>query len=527
MADLANAPGRRTATRRLTNNRSNILPARRDTDTPSLVVRADMRTAARGDGGADELRRVLGSFTDAAVGFEQSRIAGAAEGYREDAAEGALDAASGAGPDDDRSTAYQETYYRINAESRYNAFSTETLSMVDEALNNGADPGEIQELVMGRTTAFFDDLRDTVPNAGAQRETALRVAEMARGLDTSVSTRIRERTQEAAVTTAQGNIAAALQGDQPMDFEGYVTTFRGLNFTPTEAKAHAITGVLAVALDRDNPRPELLDALLGSKQADGATPSLSAAERVQVLDRITQARSLLENKEREEREERRDTLMDGWYTKVLDGDIVDDEVFQAGVRGDLEPGEVQQYLGLFNNLRDARTEGHENEDFILEVTRRAALGNPPSDAQVLEWERTGRFGTGRAGQKAAISFLGGQTALRNASRAGGGGEGGGGSGMSARTERTRNITTARGLLWRQLDRGEQGSAYQQEMVVSADREFNRLVRQGVDPLEASRRVITDFRPYIEGRIGATSRNLRLPAEPGAAPPPGNYDWTPR
>lgn len=486
-----------------------------------------MRTAARGDGGADELRRVLGQFSDAAVGFEQARIAGAAEGYREDAAEGALDASSGAGPDEDGSIAYQEAYYKINAESRYNTFSTETLSMVDEALNNGADPGEIQELVMGRTTAFFDDLRDTVPNAGAQRETAVRVAEMARGLDTTVATRIRERTQEAAVTTAQGNIAAALTADQPLAFESYVTTFRGLNFTPQQAKAHAITGVMAVALDRDNPRPELLDQLLDSTQADGRTPSLSADERVLVLDRLSQARSLQENKEREEREETRDTLLDGWYTKALEGDIVDDEVFQAGVRGDLEPGEVQQYLGLFNNLRDARTEGHENEDFILEITRRSALGNPPSDAQVLEWERTGRFGTGRAAQKAAISFLGGQTALRNASRGGGDGGEGGPSGMSSRTERTRNITTARGLLWRQLDRGEEGTAYQQSMMVYADREFNSFIRRGMDPMEATRRVITGFQPFIEGRVGATSRNLRLPTEPGAAPAPGNYAWTPR
>ena len=265
MVDLANAPGRRTATRRLTNNRSNILPARRDTDAPSLVVRADMRTAARGDGGADELRRVLGSFTDAAVGFEQSRIAGAAEGYRKDAADGAAAAAAGGPAEEGRSSAFQQAYYRLRSEGQFNTFSTELAEKAEQMVNDGGDPDEVNAFVMEQFQAFNTDVLGGIPEPSARYETAVRLGDLGRTLETNINTRIRDRVTEESIQVLQGNIATDLAANRPIDFEGRFAQARALNLTPARAKEVVMQGVLATALDRDSPNPDLVEDLLESK----------------------------------------------------------------------------------------------------------------------------------------------------------------------------------------------------------------------------------------------------------------------
>ncbi len=523
MADLGSLPGRRDTTRQITNNRSSILPSRRDTDTAPLVVRSDLRTAARGDGGADELRRVLSQFTDSAQAFGNARIAGSQDRLREEAAQGALDAAAG-GEAKATTDAYTEAFYNVRAESLFNTFSTETQQAVEEAINNGAEPAEIQALVMARIGEFRDEVVDTIPVSTAQRNVASRISQMGRELETTVNTRIRERTQQEFITTAQGNIRTALEADQPLDFEGYVATFRAGNLAPAEAKADAMAAVLAVALDRDNPRPELLDQLLDSKQADGKTPSLNATEQMQVLDRISQARSLQEQKEKEEREERRDALLEGWFTKAVGGNIVDDEIIQAGRDGVLEPQEVMQYLGLTENLRDAVADGHANDDFVLEIAQRAAMGNPPSNAQILAWQREGRFGSGREGLRAAIRFLQDNTAARNAARTNAATLAA--WGMSERNERTRAVSTARTFLWEQtkpeLPEGTRMSTYQGQMMVMQDREYHRRVRGGEDPFA----VANDLIRRNQAVIARDRRPGPAPLPANGAPPPGNYTWRP-
>ena len=95
MADLANLPGRRLSERKLTSNRSAVLPSRRDTDLPSLAVRSDMRTAARGDGGADELKNTLSSFLSAGGRAYEAQTEARAPMYAKQAAEGEADALLG------------------------------------------------------------------------------------------------------------------------------------------------------------------------------------------------------------------------------------------------------------------------------------------------------------------------------------------------------------------------------------------------------------------------------------------------
>jgi len=520
MADLASLPGRRTTSRQLTNNRSNVLPARRDTDAPSLVVRSDMRTAAIGDGGAAELRQTLDRFVGAVGGFANARIQGGADKRALEAAEGMQDAALGDAPDDDASLAYQDAFYKVRTESRFNGFSAATKEAADRALNSGADPAEVRGLVVERMQAFIDDEVASLPQSAmtARRETVARLTTLAQTLDTDVSTRIREQTEQEFITTAQGNIRAELDDDQPLDFERYVGTFRAGNRAPADAKADAMAAVMAVALDRDNPRPELLDQLLDSKQADGKTPSLNASEQTQVLDRLSQARSLREQREKDLREDRRDALMDTWLPRVLDGEIVDEEIISAGRDGTLEAQEVVQYIGLTESLRNAPNEGHEDADFVLQVARRAAMGNPPSNGTILSWASQGRFGTGRAGQRAAIRFLQDNTSAARSA----GARADAASGISSRQERARNISTARSFMWEQT-KPEAPSRYQGEMLVLQDREFQQRVRGGEDPLEVAKSLVDRNRDVIQRDRRPSPQ--RLP-DGNRAVTAGSYVWSP-
>lgn len=522
MADLASQPGRRTAQRRITNNRDGVLPNRRDTNAPAVAIRADMRAATRGDGGAAELTQTLDRFFGAIEGAARAKAASDQEVFRQEAAEGMQDAALGqeADPAKARSLAYLDAFYRERTESRFNEFSFAVKGEVDQALNDGGDPDAVGSLFVERMRGFLDEEVNSLPAEAttARLESASRLSTLGQQLEMSINERVRERTQQEFVTTTQGNIRTALQDDQPLDFEGYVEKFRSGNIAPADAKARAVEAVMAVALDRDNPRPELLDSLLGSTQADGKTPSLNAAEHMQVLDRISQARSLQEQREKNLREDRRDALMDAWLPRVLDGEIVDDEIMAAGRDGTLEAQEVVQYIGLTESLRNAPTEGHEDADFVLQVAQRAAMGNPPSNATILSWASQGRFGTGRAGQRAAIRFLQDNT---SASRSAGA-RTDAASGISSRQERTRNISTARSFMWDQT-KPEAPSRYQGEMLVLQDREFNRRVRGGEDPLDVAQSLVTRNRDVIlRDRRPAPQR---LP-DGNRAVAAGSYVWSP-
>lgn len=92
MADLSQVKSRQTATDRKTNRRSGILPERRDTRQPDLEINANMRSAARGDGGADEIRRIFGMANDA---FQQYARQETARKDQENADQGQLDGLEG------------------------------------------------------------------------------------------------------------------------------------------------------------------------------------------------------------------------------------------------------------------------------------------------------------------------------------------------------------------------------------------------------------------------------------------------
>lgn len=524
MPNIADIGARRLQQRQITQNRDAILPQRRDTDAPNLQVRSDLRTASRGDGGAEELRRVLGQFGDAAEGAFNAQTANSRDKYQAEAAEGAADAATGgeANPERARSTPYQQAFYNLRAESRFNTFSAEVAEQAEQMVNDDADPDEVQAFVLERFTAFNAEVMETIPETGARYATATRLAALGRTLETNVGTRIRERTTEQSIQTLQGNIAADLAANRPVDFEGRFAEARALNLPPARAKEVVMQGVLARALDRDNPNPDLIDDLMDSVQGDGSTPSFNAAEMLQLQNSYAQAVNLRENRERELQVERREAFMTEWLPKALNGEHATEAVHAAMLDGTIDPNDGQGLIGMLEGFRDQRVQGQVNEQFALDVEYRNSTGRPYTNAQIMAFHREGRFGTGTAGYAAAIR------ALTPPSQLGGGGNGrGGGSGTT--TGGGMNNTEGRRWAWGEVQTmlvpDDEANAYDRRMnaeVVSYFNSWQDGRRGRVGPEEALRKT-QEFRQRARDAASRRSGAQAPPTSANRAPTTFTYD----
>lgn len=410
MPDISSLPGRRTAQRRITNNRDGVLPSKRDTELPGVAIRGDMRTAFRGDT-SEELRRALGMATTAAGNFLEAREANKKDQYAQEAAKGSLDAAGGgdADPGMAKSSPYQEAYYGVRAEARFNEFATSIQQRADELLAQGADPEEVQQEVMKEFQTFTQDVTDTIPTASAKLATGKRLSSFAGKLQADLSEKIKARTDQELVDTHTGNIQARLKSGQPVSFEADVDTLRQAGIPPQDAKRRVIEAVAAVALDRESPDPELLEQLLGSKQADGKTPSLSAAEQLAVQDRITQARSLAAQRDREAHEDAQKDYEKQWYSAALNGENRDVEIDSAVERGVFTPQEGIAWRNAMQGLRTDTENGDANEGLVLDFQLELAdeKKNPQTIRQrIVDAYNGGQLGTGLDAKRAYVQLMG-------------------------------------------------------------------------------------------------------------------------
>ena len=140
--DIARIQPRVPRQDRKADRRSGVLPERRNTDAPDLQLNADVRSARRGDGGASELRRVLGIVEDGLEGLSGYAALRDNERKKASAAEGALDANTG---DIDQEMYNKDVVYRktIKMSQTQQGFlkDLETLQdKIDEAVNTLEDP---------------------------------------------------------------------------------------------------------------------------------------------------------------------------------------------------------------------------------------------------------------------------------------------------------------------------------------------------------------------------------------------------
>lgn len=566
MADISGTPGRVTGQRRTTLNRSDV-GVRRDTDLSALKVSADLRSASRGDGGAGDLERTLNKFMDAGAGAYDAQTQANKPRYAAERADGQMTAATGAEPTPEqlRSRAFTGALYGARAQSQHNTFAADLEQKVSAAVESGADDVEIHDLIMGNMTAHRDNFLENNPDPAALAAEGGRMVTLGDRLSTAAVTRIRTLGKEELITTQGGNLTVELDawppevlaapeqpidadpalfaptgdltvegppidvyanaGPPPLPVERWVAERIAGGFTGQEAKAQVILTVVNAATNRDNPRPELIEQMLESTQADGRTPSFNPTEVASLQNSLAQARNLADGVEKDRHDDARDAAVVDLFGRALNGEIVDDAVIALGRSGVFTPQETSGALGLMNGLRTVREEGHVNEPFVAEVQRRIAMGNPMSNSAILAAEQAGRFGTGLAAKRAATQALITPAALTEGSR--------GRQVMPSGLTRTEE----RNLAWGQLEddlEGQYGPAAdrspsEQRIVAHITSQFNGRQdgRYGrMEPQEALRvtRVFaTEMTASLARRSGSAAP---APFVRGTTPAPGStVQWT--
>lgn len=409
MPDLSTAQGRQTTQNRITNNRDSVLPNRRIVEAPDAIVRADMRNAFRGDS-VDEVRRALGLVDKAVDSVSDLKAVEQKIQNREDAATGGLDAVSGKAldPAKAKSLAYQRAYYNVSAEQKQATFETQVETEVTAMVNRGAHLDEIHKFITDSVQAHATQAKDIYPTQEAKLRVAEGTMRFAGQLEAKLNTAIKARTDKEMVDARAATVAAAVREGRPVDFEASIAPLLQAGISPAVAKESVRHAITAVALDPENPRPELLSDLLDAKQADGKTPSLSAEEQLQVENSYLQAEGLLKKKQKEEKDREQDALTLKWYEAANKGQVVEGEIDAAVAKGLFTGQEAIGLRSAFARLRDDHLDGEANEDAVIKLELELAKRHPNYEAvraRATAMFHDGRLGTGRAAAKAYLSLM--------------------------------------------------------------------------------------------------------------------------
>lgn len=212
MANLAQTPRRVTTQDRITNNRDAPLPTRRNTELPGVVVSADMRSAYRGNA-VDETRRVLGLIPETASDLYKVGTVNEAMAAPQNRATGAMDFASGKPLDPkNHALAYQDAYYTAKAEAHFTRWQTETSQAVDDLINQGGSPAEVQALVQKQVQALTSSAADEYPTANARHALGVGVIQYANKLDAAVAQKFKAKTDEEHLSNLGEVLTSKLDG---------------------------------------------------------------------------------------------------------------------------------------------------------------------------------------------------------------------------------------------------------------------------------------------------------------------------
>lgn len=280
MANLAETKYRPAQQDRMTDHRSGIIPDRRNTEAPDRRVFADMRSARRGDGGADELMRTLGLVNKAAESFQSYADARFEKKEQENASQGALDQASGRVDQQlmERSRGYRAAVTKGRTMTAWN----DGLRNFDEDLRGFIerqdDPSleNRQAQVRQRLDQFFQNFaidpetgqfKEFLGTPEARRYLAEQMAQTRAEVERNALARIEERFNGEAISHFATNIQDQARSGKPVDLSVALSTL-----PPTvpmdQVRGALVTTILNTAVWlRDNDRGEegqrLLDQLAG------------------------------------------------------------------------------------------------------------------------------------------------------------------------------------------------------------------------------------------------------------------------
>ena len=289
MADLSQTKLRPTQQDRITNNRSGIVPGRRNTDAPAFERIADMRTARRGDvGGAEQLMAMFGQVTKAGNAFSDYADLKQAETDKTNASEGALDATTGDYDAElsERSRAYRISFSKGKTERDVLAHITTLEDEVNQLLDDPdhrADQEDVDELIHKSLLGYLKpDGRPRDFGSDEARDLALGHLRNAQAqLRQNAHAKIQEQVNEESLTNAADAYRLKLPMIEPTELPG---AFEGAfgNLVPgvdrKKAKAAMVTATLDYAdsiKEKDPVRAlRITDALLGSTRNPGAVTAV-------------------------------------------------------------------------------------------------------------------------------------------------------------------------------------------------------------------------------------------------------------
>ena len=388
MADLATTPGRRLTQRRLTTNRSSVLPTRRDTDTPSLVVRSDLRTAARGDGGADEVRSTLSAFMSAGANLHRTQTEARKPLYEQQRADGEADALLGT--EDaarmEKERAYSTAVHRARARQAVVGVAASIRGEIEDLVaaaeaggdpldpSNDFGPEDVEEIINRRYQELLQD-EDGNPVSWGDPEAHRTLIQ---GLDrlknevwTEAEAAIRKQTDTRHMAALGTEISLDIaefgtEGHASVDFEGRVEAARRAGISAAQSVPVFLDQAILAA--REHKKPEALEALAQSVRPDGQ-PSMNPAQKLQVLNAAQALRTQMEREEEEAKEKSTNETIAGWM--LADRPPARSEIMQAYNEGKLSPQGVTTALAYLEHLEDQAWED-ESRAYTRQERRRAA-----------------------------------------------------------------------------------------------------------------------------------------------------------
>ena len=223
MFDLAATTLRRQVSDNPLAHRSSIVPERRNTRAPEFQGSARMGSAARGDGGAEELMRTLGLVNKAASSFQDYANQKFQADETKNAAQGSIDAATGhVDPElEQRSHSYRNSVALGRTMTNFQSGLQDFDGQLRSTIENQDDPdlATRQTEVNQQIDKFFQDfaldpetgeLRSFLATPDAKRWLAGSMTETRAKLEASARSRIEERFKGEALTHAATNLGAQI-----------------------------------------------------------------------------------------------------------------------------------------------------------------------------------------------------------------------------------------------------------------------------------------------------------------------------
>ncbi|WP_343698846.1 hypothetical protein [Caulobacter sp.] len=354
MVNLAQTASRQTDQTRVTNNRDVVLPRARQTNTPEVRVRADMRNASRGNA-VDEVRQALGLVDKVVDDYAEMSLQQHFEAEKTQALQAQADYATGTVDPEavKRSAAYAEVLAVGRARTTAADLEARAKTEVETLLAGGeADLDDVNAKLdeLFKPSLFNED--GSKRDYGSPQANAALYREL---LDVRTKTHAQAQEVIAGQVRQKGLTATidtftldARKGN--VDVEGAIQTAGRLGITPQAAKLELRGALVNLAMATDNP--ELLETAANSRKADGSR-TWNAGEENGLLDAARTLRAQVEAKTAKAAQDASNATLGAMAIKVRQGHRLTTGEVQAYVdSGQLRPQDVDNLFAVQEHWDD-------------------------------------------------------------------------------------------------------------------------------------------------------------------------------